>query len=65
MEFKKAFDTLEWSFIQKTLMHFNFNSLLNWVNLFYTDIESRILNNSWPSDLFQLNPIPPDLLFRL
>ena len=55
VDFEKAFDTLEWNFLQKTISHFNFGpSLLRWVKLFYTDIESCILNNGWCSDLFRL-----------
>ena len=35
IDFEKAFDTLEWSFISKTLQHFGFGpSLLNWIELF-------------------------------
>ena len=34
--FEKAFETLEWSFINQTIWHFGFGpSLLNWVELFY------------------------------
>ena len=36
LDFEKAFDTVEWSFIQKTLKHFNFGpSTMNWIRLFY------------------------------
>ena len=56
LDFEKAFDTLEWSFINKTLQHFGFgSSLLRWTKLFYSDIESCILNNGWSSNFFQLS----------
>ena len=56
LDFEKAFDTLEWSFIDKTLQHFGFgSSLLRWTKLFYSDIESCILNNGWSSNFFQLS----------
>ena len=35
LDFEKTFDTVEWSFIQKTLKHFNFcPSTMNWIRLF-------------------------------
>ena len=55
IDFEKAFDTLEWPFIEKTLKYFNFGgSLISWINLFYTDISSCIQNNGWSSDFFPL-----------
>ena len=56
LDFEKAFDTLEWSFVNQTLRHFGFGpSLLNWVELFYCNTESCILNNGWASNFFELN----------
>ena len=53
LDFEKAFDTLEWSFINKTLQHFGFGpSLSSWVRLFYCNIESYILNNGWTRSFF-------------
>ena len=55
IDFKKAFDTLEWNFIIRTLRYYNFGvSLITWVKLFYTDISSCIQNNGWSSDFFNL-----------
>ena len=46
VDFEKAFDTIEWSFVRKTLEHFGFgSSFINWISLFYTDIHSCITNN--------------------
>ena len=43
IDFEKAFDTLSWSFIQKTLEFFNFGpSIRNWISIFNTDITSVI-----------------------
>ena len=54
-DFEKVFDTVEWSFIQKTFRHFNFGpTIINWIKLFYNDTESSILNNGWSSDFFKL-----------
>ena len=56
VDFEKAFDSIEWSFIEKTLRHFNFGtSLVSWVKLFYTNISSCVLNNGWASDFFSLH----------
>ena len=56
VDFEKAFDSVEWSFIEKTLKYYNFGtSLIAWVKLFYTDISSCIQNNGWSSDFFTLS----------
>ena len=55
IDFEKAFDSLEWSFIEKTLNSCNFgSSLVAWIRLFYTDISSCVQNNEWISDFFSL-----------
>ena len=54
LDFEKAFDTVEWPFIQNTFQHFNFGpSIISWIKLFYQDIETCILNNGWSSNFFQ------------
>ena len=56
VDFEKAFDSLEWSFCDKSLKYFNFGpSLIAWIKLFYTDITSSVQNNGWSSDFFNLN----------
>ena len=55
VDFEKAFDTLEWTFIEKTLSFYNFGaSIKSWIKLFYSGITSCIQNNGWSSDFFQL-----------
>lgn len=55
LDFKKAFDTIEWSFIRKTFQFFGFgSSILKWLNLFYCGPESCVLNNGWASDFFEI-----------
>ena len=55
-DFEKAFDSIEWSFIEKTPTHFTFGTpLVSWVNLFCMNISSCVLNNGWASDFFSLN----------
>ena len=52
LDFRKAFDTLEWTLIQYALQKFNFGEgIRRWVEIFYNDVESTILNigfaNNW------------------
>jgi len=55
LEFEKAFDTLEWSFIQKTLISFGFGpSIVQWFKTFYNKTESCIMNNGWASNFFSV-----------
>ena len=55
VDFEKAFDSVEWSFIGKTLKYYNLGpSLIAWIKLFYTDISSCIQNNGWASEFFAL-----------
>ena len=55
VDFEKAFDSLDWTFIIRTLENFGFGpSFIHWIKLFYTDIESCVLNNGWASNTFKL-----------
>ncbi len=46
VDFKKAFDTLEWPFIRRVLNLFKFGeSVKRWASIFYTDVENAVLNN--------------------
>ena len=46
LDFRKAFDSLEWPFIMKTLDYFNFGTdMKRWVSTFYSNIESTVVNN--------------------
>jgi hypothetical protein len=52
---RKRFDTLEWSFLLKTLDFWSFaKDLCNWVNTCYTAQTSCILNNGHCSELFDI-----------
>ena len=53
LDFEKAFDSVKWSFIWKTLSSFNVGpSLISWIKLCYRSIESCVLNNGWASSYF-------------
>ena len=55
IDFEKAFDKLDWNFIDKTLEAVNFGEYIrNWITIIYSDIESSILNNGYKSRLFKV-----------
>jgi len=55
IDFEKALDSFEWSFIERTLQYFGFGpSLTRWVKTFYKKIESCVLNNGWSSNFIEL-----------
>lgn len=52
-DFKKAFDSLDRSFMLKTLDFFNFGpSFKRWIEILYTDIVGKIKNNGYFSEEF-------------
>jgi len=54
IDFEKVFDSLEWSFIVKSLRFFGFGpSIINWVKVLYCKTESCVLNNGWSTNFFQ------------
>ena len=56
VDFEKALDTIEWAFVEKTFHHFGFgSSLIEWINLFYRDIQSCVINNGWSAGFFELS----------
>ena len=67
IDFEKAFDSLSWNFLFKTLEKFNFGeSFIKWIRLFDTNISSSIKNNGVATPLFLIgrgsdNPLWPYL----
>ena len=56
IDFQKAFDSLEWDFLEAALTKFNFGpSLIQWVQTLYRGASSCIINNGWTSGYFSLN----------
>lgn len=50
IDYEKAFDFLEWDFIQKALTFFNFGEgFKKWIHILYHDINSCVINNGWTS----------------
>lgn len=51
IDFKKAFDSVSWSFLHKTLEAFNFGNVLQkWIKLLYKNISSCVTNNGHASE---------------
>ncbi|KAL9987821.1 hypothetical protein ACROYT_G002189 [Oculina patagonica] len=54
IDFKKAFDTVDWNFLHKTLQAFNFGPCIQkWIKTFYTDCSSCFINNGYASEFFK------------
>ena len=55
IDFEKAFDSVSWSLIYKSLIYSNFpENILNWIKLFNTEIKSRVIINNTISSWFRL-----------
>ena len=55
VDFEKAFDSVEWSFMVKCLDRYNFGqNFIKWIKILYTDIESCVCNNGYLSQYFKL-----------
>ena len=55
IDFHKAFDSLEWNFLLSCITVFNFGpDFIRWVNIFYKNIQSCVINNGFASDFFAL-----------
>ena len=56
LDFLKAFDSLERSFMMKALDIFNFGtSIKRWISTFYTNIESAAIYNGFMTNWFRLS----------
>ena len=56
MEFQKAFDSLDWNFLFKTLNFFNFGqSFTKWIDVIYRKPEACVKNNGYLSDFFDIS----------
>jgi hypothetical protein len=73
IDFEKAFDTMEWSFIEKTLQFYGFGpSLQKWIKVFYWDISSAVTNYGHASEFSSLgrgvrqrDPLSPYLFIHV
>ena len=55
IDFEKAFDSIEWSFLINSLKSFNFgSSVCKWFSVFYNNAKSCVINNGFMSSFFNL-----------
>ena len=55
IDFEKAFDSIDWNFMLKCLDAFGFGpTLIRWVETFYNDLTSCVLNNGICTSYFEL-----------
>ena len=55
LDFRKAFDTIEWNYLRAALQTFNFGpDILNWFQVIYNQASSCVLHNGHASDFFLL-----------
>ena len=56
IDFKKAFDSLEWLFIKLSMIKFNFgDNIIRWVSIFYQNIQTAVLNNGFMTNFFKVS----------
>lgn len=55
IDFEKAFDSVNWEFLILTMKKFNFGeSIIKWVETFYSNISSCVISNGWTSEYFEV-----------
>ena len=55
IDFEKAFDSISWNFLLCVMKFFNFGeSIINWVQVFYKNITSAIIQGGNLSDFFRI-----------
>jgi len=60
IDFEKAFDSLNWNFMLKCLNAFGFGpGLIRWIETFYSNISSCVLNNGLSTPYFEVQIVRP------
>ena len=55
IDFEKAFDSVAWSFIEKSFKFYNFNDkIIHWIKTFYNGIKSTVIVNKSPTAWFPI-----------
>ena len=72
LDFRKAFDTIEWNFLHKCTELYNFDrNIRKWISILYNNVESGVVNGGFMTNYFKVSrgirqgcPLSP-LLFVL
>ena len=55
IDFEKAFDSLEWDYLESVLQAYNFgNDFRTWSSILYKNSSSRVINNGVFTDFFAI-----------
>ena len=56
VNFEKAFDSLEWDCLHRTLKAFNFGpAIRKWITVLYNDVESGVMNGGYMTNYFKIS----------
>ena len=56
LDFEKAFDCLDWEFLNNTLTFFNFgNDFLTWIRTLYSNMSTCVMNNGYATRYFRVS----------
>ena len=56
IDFRKAFDTIEWNFIHKCIELYNFGpNIRKWLSILYNNVESGVLNAGFMTNYFKVS----------
>ena len=55
LDFEKAFDCLDWKFLNNALLFFNFgNDFCTWIRILYCNMSTCVLNNGFATNYFRV-----------
>ena len=53
IDFRKAFDTIEWNFIHKCIEQYNFGqNIRGWISILYNNVESVVMKAGFMTNYF-------------
>ena len=56
IDFRKAFDTIEWNFLHKCIELYNFGpNIRKWISILYNNVESGVMNAGFMTNYFKVS----------